>query len=376
MSGRGRSVGRIVAVVVAGALAVNAAILFLDGATGSPGGPPSSSFSTSARGFAAYAGLLASEGHRVVGRRADVAEGVAPGSTLVVLDVGGVTPAQARAIGRFVAAGGRLVAGGDAPGWLEKVLDDPPAWAEEPARAPRIVSPVPEVAEVADVRAAGTGVWTEAGSSLPIVDAANGALVGVAEQGRGRIVLLADSSPLQNAWLDEADNAALGLGIAGAPGRPVIFAESLHGYGEATGLGALPGRWRWALAGLVLAAAVLMVAKGRRLGPPEEEARALPPPRHAYAESLAGILARTRAPAEALEPVQRAARERIAATAGLPPNAPDDAVRAAAARAGLLDDEVRSLFEPARAPAEVMAAGRALARASEGNARLRSRGAP
>jgi hypothetical protein len=105
--------------------------------------------------------------------------------------------------------------------------------------------------------------------------------------------LLADATPLQNAFLDRTDNAALALGLAGGPSRPVVFSESVHGYGTATGLAALPERWKWALALAGLATVVMMWARARRIGPPDEIGRELPPPRVAYVDALAGILART-----------------------------------------------------------------------------------
>ena len=79
-----------------------------------------------------------------------------------------------------------------------------------------------------------------------------------------------------------------------------------------------------------MAAAAWLLARSRRLGPPEDEARALPPPRWAYVDAVAGTLARTRRPHEATEPVRQRARQLIARRTGLPPDAaPDDLYRAA-----------------------------------------------
>ena len=114
-----------------------------------------------------------------------------------------------------------------------------------------------------------------------------GAVVAVAQLGAGRAVLLADASPLHNRALARADSAAFGLAAAGAARRPVAFLETVHGYGEATGLAALPARALWAIAGLALAALALVWSMARRLGPPEDEARALAPPRRDYVEAVA-----------------------------------------------------------------------------------------
>ena len=113
-----------------------------------------------------------------------------------------------------------------------------------------------------------------------------------------------------------------------------------------------------------------LLARSRRLGPPEDEARPLPPPRWAYVDAVAGTLARTRRPHEAAEPVRRRARELIARRAGLPPDAgPDDALpgrcppRPAAGRG-----RRRRRSPGPTEEATVLAAGRALARLQEENA--------
>ena len=119
-------------------------------------------------------------------------------------------------------------------------------------------------------------------------------LVAVRRAGRGTVVFLADSSPLQHRLLGTADDAAIGLALAGPRHRPVEFLESYHGYGTGTGLSALPLSWKLLLSGLGLAALVYMVARGRRFGPPEPEGRSLPPPRRDYVDSLAAVVARSK----------------------------------------------------------------------------------
>jgi hypothetical protein len=73
----------------------------------------------------------------------------------------------------------------------------------------------------------------------------------------------------------------------------VVFAESLHGYGPSRGLAAIPNRWRLAFAGLALAGLLWVLARARRLGPPERTTAAPPPPRGAYVEALALLLRHT-----------------------------------------------------------------------------------
>jgi hypothetical protein len=298
-----KAVGILVAIVIA----ANLALQRIDRAIGTPGGPTSSSFATARDGLAAYAELLDRNGHRVVRLRTAPAESeLDRGSTVVVLDPQGLTGEDVRVLRMFVEAGGRLVAGGLGAGaWLGQLLDDPPVWAPGGPTVARPLVPAPELVAVRRVRAAGEGSWRDSGAALPAVAGRAQALVSVATPGDGRAVLLADASPLQNRLLDRADNAALGLGLAGGRGRTVVFAESVHGYGRASGLRAIPGSWRWTLGGLLVAALVWMVARGRRLGPPERARRALAPPRREYVEALGTVLARTRSPAAALARLER-----------------------------------------------------------------------
>ncbi len=140
------------------------------------------------------------------------------------------------------------------------------------------------------VTTAGAGAFTTDGTGRPALAGRAGALLLVLNHGRGRIDLLADGSPVENGLLARADNAQLALDLAGAPRTPVIFAEALHGYGEATGLAAIPPRWWVAFAGLGLAAAAWALARGRRLGPAEVPPPDPAPPRSAYVDALATVL--------------------------------------------------------------------------------------
>ena len=188
------------------------------------------------------------------------------------------------------------------------------------------------------------GAWEELGGALPILATPAGPVAAVAEQDAGRAVLLADAAPLHNDALARADNAAFGLAAAGGADRPVVFLETVHGYGEATGLAALPGRALWVLAGLALAALALVWSMARRLGPAEDEARALAPPRRDYVEALAAALAATGDREGVAGAAARGARLRLEARAGLPPGADDAALREAAARFGLDAAETAALL--------------------------------
>jgi hypothetical protein len=261
-----------------------------------PGGPPSSSYATAAHGMAAYADLLAGHGHPVERLRVPLDEArLDPGETLVLADPDDLAGAEADAVATFVASGGRLVAAGPRTGpVLRRLLGGDLSWSSAGSSAAELIVPVRETAGIGEVRSAGRGSWRDAAAGLPVLGGNGRVLAVVADVDRGRVVALADPSPLQNRLLAEAGNAAFGLAAAGEQGRPVRFAESVHGYGQAVGFGALPDRWVAAAFVALLAVLVWMWSRGRRLGPPDEPVRELPPPRRAYVDAMAAALARTR----------------------------------------------------------------------------------
>jgi hypothetical protein len=272
--------------IIAGAVLLGMAALssFLPGSGGQGGGSPSSSFSHKRDGASAWAELLSRFGRPVDRLRGDLdASPLDPAATVVVLDAPGLSEPEAEALGAFVRRGGHLVVGGiGTDEWLGAVVDDPPLLADDGVRtaAPAGTPAAPEVEGLRTVRASGFGSWEVPGQLRPILTGDEGRVLALAgDSGSGRVVALADPTPVQNGFLAAEDNAALALGMVGNPARKVLFAEGVHGYGSSEGLSALPRRWRLTLAGLGVAAAVWLYARSRRLGPPEDEARPLPPPR-------------------------------------------------------------------------------------------------
>lgn len=354
---------RLIVAIVAVVVAVNVLLLALGLAFPSPGGPRSSSYATAPEGLAAYATLLRDNGYDVsAALDAPTDDTLDPRSTVVLLDPDTVLEEEAQALGRFVERGGRLVAGGPDPTWLASVLEGAPEWSPDGFESADALAPVPETAGVARVSTGGIGSWTAVGSSLPALgDDGDRSLLVVGRAGAGSFALLADASPLHNDRLGEDDNAALGLALAGSRDRPVTFVETVHGYGAERGLAALPDGWKVALAGLVLAGLLLMLARGRRLGPPEDEERTLPPPRRAYVDAIAASLAKTGQPSAALGPVRGRGRALVAARAGSR-ELDDGDLRRTGRRIGLSDEEVDALAGEGAGERDLLDAGRALAR--------------
>ena len=353
---------RAIAVVVGLIVGVNVVLAALESAVGrEPGGPTSSSYATAPSGMAAYADLLKARGHPVARIRTSLDRApLDPAATVIVADPDGATDAEAGALADFVLRGGRLVVTGSE---AESVVRDLPTgdlrWASQEAGRAVPVAPVPEVAGVSVVRTSGRGSWGRAGATVPVLAADGRVLATVGAFGAGRVVLLANASPWQNRLLDEDDNASFALAAAGEAGRPVLFAERHHGYGTGGGLGAIPGRWKWALVVAAVAALAMMWSRGRRLGPPEDVERTFPPPRRAYVDALAISLARTGQRAEAIRPLQDAARRRLERRAGLPAGADDIMLRGAAARLGVPDETVDAVLGPVSGDHDVLAVARA-----------------
>ena len=315
---------RIVLTVVALLVVINLALGLLGTLTGgTPGGPRSSSYATSPRGDAAFADLLGHAGHPVEQVRSLPHRSLPdPAAAVFLLDPPAVRTQDLQALRTFVRDGGRLVVSGLS---REAVSELAPSASGRRARL-------------------------------------QGIEIETRRRGRGSLLLLSDSSPLQNRFLGDGDNAAFGLALAGGRSRPVAFLESYHGYGTGSGLSALPLSWKLLLAGLGLSALVYMVARGRRFGPPEEEGRTLAPPRREYVDSLAAVVARSRRRDAAVGPVRREARDTVLRRAALPPDAGHAAFEAAARRIGLADEDTEALTRHVETDADVLAVGRAAAR--------------
>jgi uncharacterized protein DUF4350 len=270
-------------------------LAIIDRLSPEPKGPPSSSYATSPRGLAAYASVLQRNGHAVRRLRTRIADEAPPtGQTLVVLDPDVMEPEEARAIGEWVRSGGNLVAGGTGEArWLDSVLDAAPRWEDGGGRLRRTLVPVAVTSGVEEVVSDGGG-WHGLGGALPAIGPADGPLLVTTRAGKGSVTLLADTTPLTNARLAQADGAALGIALAGGRGRTVAFLETVHGYGVARGFGGLPTRVKWTLAGLALTALIAVWAAGRRFGEPEDPDTEAPPPRVAYVDALAAALVRAK----------------------------------------------------------------------------------
>lgn len=286
--GRG-PVARAVTVVVGLVLLLNVLLATLEMAVGGePGGADGSSFATGSSGVAAWSELVARQGTAVERLRTPLGEATLPeGATVVLVDPAlEPTAADLQALAGHLDTGGRLVVvgrtGTDVAAALTGVdLGWTTGGGDEATVEPGALG------GAATLRLDGHGRFVTPGDADVLARDGEAAAVAAV----GPIVAVADLGVVSNRGLGEADNAAAALALAG-PG-PVVFVEDLHGYGEASGLAALPVRWKQAGLALVGVALLGMWSVGRRLGPPERPRRDLPPPRRAYVDALAAAVSRT-----------------------------------------------------------------------------------
>ncbi|HEY5077459.1 MAG TPA: DUF4350 domain-containing protein [Acidimicrobiia bacterium] len=360
-----------VAIVVGGLVVVDLLAQGLDRAVGGdqPGGATGSSYATAADGLAAYSSLLSHYHYGVERQRGSIAHQQPPAdATVFVLEPSDLTVDGAATLLQFVTAGGRLVVGGESPFYLRNLRDTAPQW--QAAGTTSWTEIDSSLGNVRDIEGTGVGSWSSSGSGRALVGRDGFALLTRDQVGRGEIFFLADASPLENASLATADNAAFGLALAGGDARrPVVFAEGVHGYGASRGLAAIPDRWKVALILVALAALAFVWSRARRFGPPDRRGRDLPPARAQYVQALSVSLERTRDHAGALGPAQRWACARVAARAGLGANADTEELARAARSFGCAPDEIAALLAPVSDDASVLALGRAVARVG-GNGRM------
>ena len=200
-----------------------------------------------------------------------------PEGTVVMLDPEEFTRSEARTLRRFAEDGGRVIAGGAEPGaWIDEFgarLD----WARLGREDARVLAPAAETGAARRLRTAGEGHWAAVSGAQPIVADADGRPLVVVRRSRRRHASC--SSPTRRRCRTDCSTRPttprFALALAGD--GPLVFLEEPHGYGEATGLAALPDRFKWALIMLCLAALLLIVARWPRLGPPDPVGRAAVP---------------------------------------------------------------------------------------------------
>ncbi len=327
----------------------------------------SSSYATASDGLAGYAALLMKSGHPVSRLRTPPWHAdLDPRATVVMLDPNVVLAKDVAALRSFVEAGGRLIAGGTRPGSVaERAAGRRPDWTAKAPSGARTARPRPRDGRRA-VRRDRRRRRIHAGrlALCPSSARPHQALATVVNLGAGRIVLLADSSPLQNHLLAQADNAR---SVLRSPARRAARSASRR---RRTAM-ARPadsrrcrpaGNGRWS--GSCLPRCVAVAARIRRLGPPSHAGRA--PAAAARPRRRARLRARPdRAPRPGRRAGPGAGARRSSCAAPACRTAPTRR-RSAPPASGSASTRTRSARSPRRRShdADVLAAGRALAKLS------------
>lgn len=276
-----------------------------------------------------------------------------PARTTLVLasPLEGPSAMDRRALEAFVAAGGRVLAtgsvgarflGGRAPTPASAVADDPRSY---PAVSPGVlttdapsITMSPEVTDVLlnDTYHAVYGSPTEA-------------VVRQASRGRGLAVWWAASTPLTNAAIRDDGNLALLLNSLGEPGRTVLWDEHYHGHSRTlwSYIAATPLPWAGAQLALIALAAAL--AFSRRHGPVRGVVEDPRTSTMEFVDTMGGLYERAGAASAAVAAARLRLRRVLTAASGLPPDADDNRLAAAAApRVGVDAGEMADLLDATR----------------------------
>jgi hypothetical protein len=359
-----RNVVVTVAVAIVVIIVLNLVAGALDNSVGGsePSGEPGSSFATGSDGLAAYAQLLADYGHPVQRQRGDLADAVLdPDATLILTGSDRSAPLDAEdaaTVRSFLDLGGRALLVETHASDAEAIVGLAPTVTDG-ARTYRSFDP--SLGGLREVETLGERAY-EPARDLRVLVAERGRALLVAPDGAGETLLLSEAAPITNELIGDADNAAFALALAGDDEQAVVFAEGVHGYGERSGLAAIPTRWKVALLILGAGAVVFAWSRARRLGPPDQPTRVLPPARSVYVDAMARTLAQTSDRDRALAPLGDWARGRIRQQSRLDADADPEAINDAARGRGLDETEIAALWRPPATEEEVIALGRAVAR--------------
>lgn len=275
----------------------------------------------------------------------DMADGTAgeprPGATFLVRD-DQRSRAEARAVVEHVRDGGRLVLA-DPRGAIATELGidrGDRSVALTPVTRLPVRCDRPEAAGVTEVATLGGDPRLELRGPAGPVEVClgeDGSPYAVRLQvGDGVAIVLGGASPLTNELIVEADTARFVLQALGGPGTPVVTGTPRADPDGPPGpLELAPPAVRWALAGLAVAALVLVATRWRRLGRPLDEPDPAEVPASALVDAVAGLYRAAGDRAHVAEQLRRRAAADLAARLGLGAAAtPAEVVTALADRGG------------------------------------------
>lgn len=261
----------------------------------SPAAPPLSTYGTDPAGMAALYRYLARIG--VNEARLEQFDVLPPAAGTVIVEAGAparsLTTGRLERLKRWVESGGTLVIAAQDPSPLHDIagirptgVDGPGMVDVSPSGASRLVG------GVATAEISGARYLSPLPSAATVELAAAGRPVLVSRPiGSGTVIVLADQYALSNGGIAVKDNLALALDVVAPRGAAtIVFDEYHHGYASGSGaFDVLPVAVRLSIVELVIAAAALLFARGRRLGTPRPVTDEQPRSPLEYVRSLAGL---------------------------------------------------------------------------------------
>ena len=202
-------------------------------------------------------------------------------ATLVLADPQGTpTPAERRALDRFIERGGRVIATGVTGSFFlpdRQVFPDPIAgatWRRLTSWSPALVTRA-----APEITLAPQSYWASEAFVLPLYGDGTRARVIKYDRGQGEVLWWASATPLTNAGMREPGNLEFFLACLGDPKRPILWDEYFHGHRRAATSSLAAAPLKWIALHLALLATAVLLTYSRRSGPviePSKDSRLSP----------------------------------------------------------------------------------------------------
>lgn len=260
---------------------VGAAFLLVQGTSSEQDIP--SAYSTASGGCKAAFLLLQESGYRVQTWERPVSELSDPkGKTLLIVQPATFPPKEERdKLEQFLRGGGRLIAAGRFSGYylpLNEATPDPlgaTTWKRIPALS---LSPITRAAP--EITLAPQGYWRPSSGAVGLYGEADRPMVVEYTIGEGKVLWLAEATPLTNAGLKETGNLEFLLAAVGSPDQnEILWDEYVHGYERSAATSSSSRVLGWIGLQLAVFAVAILLTYSRRSGPvwiPEAEVRLSP----------------------------------------------------------------------------------------------------
>ncbi|MBZ5652782.1 MAG: DUF4350 domain-containing protein [Acidobacteriia bacterium] len=321
---------------------VAAALLLVRGTSSEQDIP--SAYSAASGGCKAAFLLLQESGYRVQAWERPLSELTDPkGKTLVIVQPASFPPKEEREkLEQFLRSGGRLIAAGRFSGYYLPLNEATPnplsgtTWRQIPALS---LSPITRAAP--EITMAPQGYWRPSSGAVGLYGETDKPVAVEYTIGEGKVLWLAEATPLTNAGLKETGNLEFLLAAVGSPDQSeVLWDEYVHGYETSAATSASSRVIGWIGLQLAVFAVAILLTYSRRSGPvwiPQDEVRLSP---LEFVRTLGSLYEHAKAGNVAVEISYQRFRYLLTRRLGLSNNASvDDLGRAVRERWGLQDEE-------------------------------------